>query len=84
MIYFHTIVSDTKQHDVLVCNIYMYWSQAIDFIVFTHGAYHVFSLFIFYFCVLIAVDTSAEKANELDRALIQLEHGVDIAMQVRK
>jgi len=28
------------------------------------------------------VDTSAEKANELDRALIQLEHGVDIAMQV--
>jgi len=30
------------------------------------------------------VDTSAEKANELDRALIQLEHGVDIAMQVRK
>ena len=37
-----------------------------------------------YFCVLIVVDTSAEKADELDKALIQLEHGVDIAMQVRK
>ena len=30
------------------------------------------------------MDTSAEKADELDRALIQLEHGVDIAMQVGK
>ncbi len=29
------------------------------------------------------MDTSAEKAGELDRALIHLEHGVDIAMQVR-
>ena len=34
--------------------------------------------------VLILVDTSAEKADELDKALIQLEHGVDIAMQVGK
>ena len=29
-----------------------------------------------------SVDTSAEKADELDKALIQLEHGIDIAMQV--
>ena len=36
------------------------------------------------FGILIAVDTSAEKAGELDKALIQLEHGVDIAMQVSK
>ena len=28
------------------------------------------------------MDTSAEKADELDRALVQLEHGFDIAMQV--
>ncbi|XP_022783063.1 rho GTPase-activating protein 45-like isoform X2 [Stylophora pistillata] len=31
-----------------------------------------------------SVDTSAEKADELDRALIMLEHGVDIAMQRTK
>ncbi|KAL9950291.1 hypothetical protein ACROYT_G042770 [Oculina patagonica] len=31
-----------------------------------------------------SVDTSAEKAGELDRALIHLEHGVDIAMQRTK
>lgn len=30
------------------------------------------------------LDTSAEKADELDRALIQLEHGVEIAMQRTK
>ena len=33
--------------------------------------------------VFLVVDTSAEKADELDRALIQLEHGVEIAMQVK-
>ena len=30
----------------------------------------------------LSVDTSAEKAIELDRSLLGLEQGVDIAMQV--
>ena len=34
--------------------------------------------------MFIAVDTSVEKADELDRALMQLEDAVDIAMQVGK
>ena len=34
--------------------------------------------------MFIAVDTSVEKADELDRALIQLEDAVEIAMQVGK
>jgi len=41
-------------------------------------------MFIDGFNFLFIVDTSVEKADELDRALAQLEHGVDIAMQVRK